>query len=82
MDFLISFSIGNKIGTLTAHDMDETNTINSILEYRIVDQTPKSPREGLFLVEKYSGAFQLAKQSLKKQDTPQYHLTVEVSDKG
>ncbi|XP_019574784.2 cadherin-17 isoform X2 [Rhinolophus sinicus] len=73
--------IGSNIGTLAAHDMDEANTINSVLEYRIVDQTPKSPREELFLVQTYTGVFQLALQSLKKQDTPQYHLTVEVSDK-
>lgn len=73
--------IGSNIGTLAAHDMDEANTINSVLEYRIVDQTPKSPREELFLVQAYTGVFQLALQSLKKQDTPQYLLTVEVSDK-
>lgn len=74
--------IGSNIGTLAAHDMDEANTINSVLEYRIVDQTPNSPREGLFLVQTYTGVFQLALQSLKKQDTPQYNLTVEVSDKN
>ncbi|XP_004431226.2 PREDICTED: cadherin-17 [Ceratotherium simum simum] len=73
--------IGSSIGTLVARDMDEENTINSVLGYRIVDQSPKSPREGLFLVELYTGMFQLAKQSLRKQDSPQYHLTVEVSDK-
>ncbi|XP_019486198.1 PREDICTED: cadherin-17 [Hipposideros armiger] len=73
--------IGSNIGTLTAHDMDEADTLNSVLEYRIVDQTPKSPIEGLFLVQTYTGVFQLAVQSLKKQDTPQYNLTVEVSDK-
>ncbi|XP_067567870.1 cadherin-17 [Pseudorca crassidens] len=73
--------IGNSIGTLIAHDMDEENTINSVLGYRIVDQTPKVPRDGLFLVQAYSGMFQLALQSLRKRDTPQYNLTVEVSDK-
>uniref|UniRef100_A0A9L0RUH2 Cadherin-17 n=2 Tax=Equus TaxID=9789 RepID=A0A9L0RUH2_HORSE len=73
--------IGSSIGTLVARDMDEENTMNSVLVYRIVDQSPKSPTEGLFLVERYTGMFQLAKQSLKKQDAPQYHLTVEVSDK-
>lgn len=82
MDFLLSFSTGSSIGTLVARDMDEENTMNSVLVYRIVDQSPKSPTEGLFLVERYTGMFQLAKQSLKKQDAPQYHLTVEVSDKG
>lgn len=73
--------IGSNIGTLTAHDIDEENTINSVLGYKIVDQIPKVPRDGLFLVQTYSGTFQLAGQSLKKQDTPQYNLTVEVSDK-
>ncbi|XP_047638807.1 LOW QUALITY PROTEIN: cadherin-17 [Phacochoerus africanus] len=73
--------IGSNIGTLTAHDIDEENTINSVLGYKIVDQIPKVPRDGLFLVQTYSGTLQLAGQSLKKQDTPQYNLTVEVSDK-
>ena len=82
MGFLLFFSTGSSIGTLIAHDMDEENNINSVLGYRIVDQTPKVPRDGLFLVQSYSGTFQLAVQSLRKRDTPQYNLTVEVSDKG
>ncbi|XP_036120238.1 cadherin-17 [Molossus molossus] len=73
--------IGNSIGTLTAHDRDEANTVNSVLQYRILDQVPKYPREGLFVIQTYTGMFQLAIQSLKKQDAPQYNLTVEVSDK-
>uniref|UniRef100_A0A2K6SF49 Cadherin-17 n=1 Tax=Saimiri boliviensis boliviensis TaxID=39432 RepID=A0A2K6SF49_SAIBB len=72
---------GSSIGTLTAHDRDEENTANSFLTYSIVDQTPKIPMDGLFLIENFSGMLQLAKQSLKKQDTPQYNLTVAVSDK-
>ncbi|XP_017393594.1 cadherin-17 [Cebus imitator] len=73
--------LGSSIGTLTAHDRDEENTANSFLAYRIVEQTPKLPMDGLFLIENFSGMLQLAKQSLKKQDTPQYNLTVAVSDK-
>uniref|UniRef100_A0A7N5JWC3 Cadherin-17 n=1 Tax=Ailuropoda melanoleuca TaxID=9646 RepID=A0A7N5JWC3_AILME len=72
---------GSNIGTFIAHDKDEENTANSVLVYRIVDQVPALPKEGLFLVQTYSGVFQLAEQSLKKQDTPQYNLTVEVADK-
>lgn len=82
MGFLLSFPIGSSIGTLIAHDMDEENTINSVLEYRIVDQTPKVPQDGLFLVQEYSGTLQLVLQSLHKRDTPQYNLSVQVSDKG
>ncbi|XP_005381859.1 PREDICTED: cadherin-17 isoform X1 [Chinchilla lanigera] len=74
-------ALGSSIGVFTAHDLDEVNTINSILQYKIVEQTPKIPVDGLFLVEEYEGKIQLARQSLKKQDAPQYNLTVEVSDK-
>ncbi|XP_006761275.1 PREDICTED: cadherin-17 [Myotis davidii] len=69
------------IGTLVAHDMDEENTVNSVLHYKIVDQFPKFPKDGLFLIQSFTGLFQLAEQSLKKQDAAQYLLTVEVSDK-
>jgi cadherin 17 (LI cadherin) len=77
-----SFSTGSSIGIFTAHDLDEKNTVNSILKYKIVVQAPQIPIDGLFLVEEYEGKFQLARQSLKKQDSPQYNLTVQVSDKG
>lgn len=72
--------LGNSIGRFVAHDMDEANSINSILKYKLVDQTPKVPSDGLFLIGEYEGKVQLSKQSLKKQDSPQYNLTVEVSD--
>ncbi|KAK2095514.1 Cadherin-17 [Saguinus oedipus] len=74
--------LGSSIGTLTAHDRDEENTASSFLTYSIVEQTPKLPMDGLFLIENFSGMLQLAKQSLKKQDTPHYNLTVAVSDKA
>ncbi|XP_036035885.1 cadherin-17 [Onychomys torridus] len=73
--------VGSSIGFFTAHDIDEANTANSILKYRLADQTPKVPSDGLFLIQEYEGKVQLGKQSLKKQDNPQYNLTVEVSDK-
>lgn len=57
------------------------NFVNSVLEYRIVDQTPKVPQDGLFLVQEYSGTLKLVLQSLHKRDTPQYNLSVQVSDK-
>jgi cadherin 17 (LI cadherin) len=62
--------------------MDEANNINSILKYKLVDQTPKVPSDGLFLIGEYEGKVQLSKQSLKKQDSPQYNLSIEVSDVG
>lgn len=75
-------STGSSIGFFIAHDMDEANTVNSILKYKLVDQTPKIPSDGLFLIQEYEGKVQLGKRSLKKQDNPQYNLTVEVADRG
>lgn len=73
--------LGSNIGIFTAHDLDKENTPNSLLTYQIVEQVPQIPVDGLFLVEKFEGKFQLGKQSLKKQDAAQYNVTVEVSDK-
>lgn len=73
--------VGSSIGYLSASDLDEANTVNSILKYKLVDQTPKVPSDGLFLIEEYEGKVQLGKRSLRKQDNPQYNLTVEVADK-
>ncbi|XP_063113636.1 cadherin-17 isoform X2 [Cavia porcellus] len=74
-------ALGKRIGIFTAYDLDEANTVHSVLRYKIVQQTPECPVDGLFLIEEYEGKVQLAKQSLKKQDAPQYNLTVEVSDR-
>lgn len=74
-------NIGSDIGTFTGHDMDEKNTENSLLKYKLVDQTPKFPQDNLFMIQTYLGLLQLSKQSLKKQDSSQYNLTIEVSDK-
>ncbi|MEJ1279622.1 cadherin 17 [Cricetulus griseus] len=74
-------NMGSSIGFFIAHDMDEANTVNSILKYKLVDQTPKIPSDGLFLIQEYEGKVQLGKRSLKKQDNPQYNLTVEVADR-
>nr|XP_048276187.1 cadherin-17 [Myodes glareolus] len=73
--------VGSSIGYLRASDRDEANTFNSILKYKLVDQAPKVPSDGLFLIEEYEGKLQLGKRSLKKQDNPLYNLTVEVADR-
>lgn len=75
-------STGSSIGYLSASDRDEANTVNSVLKYKLVDQAPKVPSDGLFLIEEYEGKVQLGKRSLKKQDNPLYNLTVEVADRG
>ncbi|KAM6216097.1 cadherin-17 [Rhynchocyon petersi] len=73
--------IGSNIGTFIAFDMDKENTENSILHYIILEQMPQIPRNGLFLLNTYTGVLQLSQQSLKKKECSQYNLTIEVSDK-
>ncbi|KAM9095431.1 cadherin-17-like [Sarcophilus harrisii] len=74
--------IGSNIGVFYAYDMDQNGTLNSFLQYKIVDQSPLFPSNDLFLIQPVDGIIQLAKTSLRKQDTPQYHLKVQVSDRA
>uniref|UniRef100_A0A7N4PW02 Cadherin-17 n=1 Tax=Sarcophilus harrisii TaxID=9305 RepID=A0A7N4PW02_SARHA len=73
---------GSNIGVFYAYDMDQNGTLNSFLQYKIVDQSPLFPSNDLFLIQPVDGIIQLAKTSLRKQDTPQYHLKVQVSDRA
>uniref|UniRef100_A0A8D0HD56 Cadherin 17 n=1 Tax=Sphenodon punctatus TaxID=8508 RepID=A0A8D0HD56_SPHPU len=72
--------VGNYIGTLHASDMDQKDTLNSRLQFRIVDQTPKIPIDNLFIVQKETGQFQLSSSSLNRRVASNYSVKVEVSD--
>uniref|UniRef100_A0A8C0IKE7 Cadherin 17 n=1 Tax=Chelonoidis abingdonii TaxID=106734 RepID=A0A8C0IKE7_CHEAB len=72
---------GSNIGTLHATDMDKKNTLNSRLQFRIVDQNPKIPLDSLFIIQQEAGTFQLSSSSLNKQVVSAYSVTVEVTDK-
>uniref|UniRef100_F6WJ35 Cadherin 17 n=1 Tax=Ornithorhynchus anatinus TaxID=9258 RepID=F6WJ35_ORNAN len=72
--------IGSNIGVLKASDADKEGSGNSFLSYRILEQIPETSGKNLFLLQLHTGVFQLAQSSPKKQDAPQYNLTVEVSD--
>ncbi|XP_030072513.1 cadherin-17 [Microcaecilia unicolor] len=74
--------MGSNIGTLLASDMDQEDTRNSLLIFRILDQNPKIPQNDLFRVDLFSGVFQLNSTGLQKKDADQYNLTVEVADEG
>ncbi|KAM9165650.1 cadherin-17 [Pangshura tecta] len=74
--------LGSNIGTLHATDMDKENTLNSRLQFRIVDQNPKIPSDSLFIIQQEAGTFQLSSSSLNKQVASNYSVTVEVTDKA
>ncbi|XP_050796759.1 cadherin-17 isoform X2 [Gopherus flavomarginatus] len=73
--------LGSNIGTLHATDMDKKNTLNSRLQFRIVDQNPKIPLDSLFIIQQEAGTFQLSSSSLNKQVASTYSVMVEVTDK-
>ncbi|CAM5089323.1 unnamed protein product [Eretmochelys imbricata] len=73
--------LGSNIGTLHATDMDKENTLNSRLQFRIVEQNPKIPLDNLFIIQQEAGTFQLSRSSLNKQKVSNYSVTVEVTDK-
>ncbi|XP_019351239.1 cadherin-17 [Alligator mississippiensis] len=75
-------NVGSIIGTLEASDMDQQGTLNSRLQFHIVDQNPKIPVDKLFIVQQEAGTFQLRSSSLNKHIVSNYTLKVEVTDAG
>ncbi|XP_051577863.1 cadherin-17-like [Myxocyprinus asiaticus] len=72
--------MGYLIGVLPAHDDDEENTLNSLLTYTLVSQTPTRPSDKMFSIDQVNGKIQVAKQNFQRKEVPQYELTFSVSD--
>uniref|UniRef100_W5NGV0 Cadherin domain-containing protein n=1 Tax=Lepisosteus oculatus TaxID=7918 RepID=W5NGV0_LEPOC len=70
-------SVGNAVLNVTAVDLDEGP--NSVVEYRIVGQTPSDPL--VFTLDRVSGALSLSS-PLNFEIVRQYILTVEAKDGG
>lgn len=64
------------------HDSDKENTLNSLLTYKLLSQTPTSPFDGMFKIDETRGRIQVAKHNFRRRDVPQYHLKVSVTDGG
>uniref|UniRef100_A0A663N242 Cadherin 17 n=1 Tax=Athene cunicularia TaxID=194338 RepID=A0A663N242_ATHCN len=71
---------GSNIGTLIATDMDEENTLNSRLRFKIESQVPPVPASNLFFIQQDTGILQLTSRSLNKRIASNYSLKVLVSD--
>ncbi|KAG1947494.1 cadherin-17 [Pimephales promelas] len=72
--------IGNTIGVLLAHDSDEENTLNSLLTYSLLSQTPTHPNENMFTIDQVNGEIKVANQNFQRKAVSQYELTFTVSD--
>ncbi|XP_062841779.1 cadherin-17 [Trichomycterus rosablanca] len=72
--------VGSHIGDLLVHDADKENTLNSLLTFKLLSQTPTSPSDGMFLIDQSRGRIQVTKHNFRRQDVPQYQLKVSVTD--
>ncbi|NWR30173.1 CAD17 protein, partial [Tachuris rubrigastra] len=71
---------GSNIGTVFATDMDEENTLNSYLRFKIKSQVPEVPTSNLFYIQQETGILQLTGHSLSKFYASNYSLEVLVTD--
>ncbi|NXO14558.1 CAD17 protein, partial [Oriolus oriolus] len=71
---------GSNIGTVFATDMDEEDTLNSRLQFKIQSQEPEYPAKNLFYIQQDTGNLHLTGRSLSKRDSAKYSLKVLVSD--
>uniref|UniRef100_A0A8C4V7B7 Cadherin-17 n=1 Tax=Falco tinnunculus TaxID=100819 RepID=A0A8C4V7B7_FALTI len=71
---------GSNIGTLLATDMDEENTLNSRLQFKIASQVPDAPASNLFFIQQDTGVLHLTSRSLNKRIASNYSLKVLVTD--
>ncbi|KAM9235648.1 cadherin-17 [Leptosomus discolor] len=71
---------GSNIGTLFAMDMDEKDTLNSRLQFKIESQVPAVPASNLFFIQQDTGILQLTSRSLNKRIVSNYSLKVLVTD--
>ncbi|NP_001186424.2 cadherin-17 precursor [Gallus gallus] len=71
---------GSSIGTLSATDMDQKDTLNSRLKFKILSQDPAVPTSNLFFIQQDTGVLQLHGHSLNKRIASNYSLKVQVTD--
>ncbi|KAM6126168.1 cadherin-17 [Pterocles gutturalis] len=71
---------GSHIGAVSAADMDEEDTLNSRLQFKIESQVPAVPASNLFVIQQDTGILQLTSRSLNKRIASNYSLKVLVTD--
>lgn len=72
--------VGSVVGTLSVHDADDENTVNTLLTYKLLSQLPES--EAMFSVDTNTGDIKVTKGGFRRSVISQYSLTVSVSDGG
>uniref|UniRef100_UPI00398E92D3 desmocollin-3-like n=1 Tax=Pristiophorus japonicus TaxID=55135 RepID=UPI00398E92D3 len=73
-------SAGTSVMKLIATDRDEPRTLNTLLRYKILTQTPVSKYGQLFTVDEITGEIKTNSDKLDREDQDTYTLKVEVRD--
>ncbi|KAG5271851.1 hypothetical protein AALO_G00184830 [Alosa alosa] len=71
--------VGSVVGRLLAHDADDENTLNALLTYTLLSQTPAT---AMFSLDGFTGDIKVAKAGFRRSVTPEYTLTLSLSDGG
>lgn len=79
---LFIYYLGSHVGDLLVHDADEENTLNSLLNYTLLSQSPASPSERMFSIDGSQGKIQVVNHNFRRKDVPQYQLKIGVTDGG
>ncbi|CAL8391596.1 B-cadherin [Gadus morhua] len=66
--------------TIKADDLDDPNSDNSLVHYKILSQEPKLPNDNLFDINPVSGVIRVKQQGLDREKYPKYTLEVEAAD--
>lgn len=75
-------SLGSVVGFLRAHDADEEGSLNSLLNYSLLSQSPTNPSSKMFHIDQVKGKIQVANEKFKRNEVPLYKLLFSVSDEG
>ncbi|KAI4883631.1 hypothetical protein NFI96_012928, partial [Prochilodus magdalenae] len=67
---------GGHVGDLLAHDMDQEDTLNSLLSYKLISQSPAQ----MFSIDETQGKISVLKSGFRRKDVPQYVLKIGVTD--
>ncbi|XP_072298419.1 B-cadherin-like [Eucyclogobius newberryi] len=75
-----SSPLNHNILQVTATDADEEGTPNALIQYKILDQEPKTPSPDMFTINPVNGFIRVNAQGLDKEKNPKYTLEIQAAD--